>query len=429
MTTEVIKEIEEKIEVLYSSLMKRPLQVLDIFNDFFGEENVDMQKYPDLPTFKEWINNEPVCNFIRGTLGVKDWETQRLRPITELPDELALKIVDLLPHSSTLERIGESIFNNIFIIVHFPHVRITNEHDRYVDINHLWARIKIDYKGSMAGRFTLNRSEYTLLHLRENYMHSHVCDIPFGDFTLFQTPCTGDGPINSTISTLNRAFDEDMWNMFCLELSKYVTVESIAGRPYHYLERLGTETMRSGGTEYTTYLSMGYYSDSISEHDIKEFVKYFINSKCLKFNYVNGSFSVGMPYTDFIISISNKFIEWYNNQYNKGEVSATLGTLKRYKVLKECIIEGNNIYYENSINNNINFSHYIGEKVCMFKGREITIDITDAIREENNNRSLTLNPRIALYILTIILKVLNYRYGRNKAIYKGNQISTEVRYL
>lgn len=171
MTTEVIKEIEEKIKVLYSSLMKRPLQVLDIFNDFFGEENVDMQKYPDLPTFKEWINNEPVCNFIRGTLGVKDWNTQRVRSIAELPDELALKIVDLLPHSSTLERIGESIFNNISIIVHFPHVRITNEHDRYVDINHLWARIKIDYKGNMVGKFTLNRSEYTLLHLRENYMH------------------------------------------------------------------------------------------------------------------------------------------------------------------------------------------------------------------------------------------------------------------
>lgn len=114
MTTEVIKEIEEKIEVLYSSLMKRPLQVLDIFNDFFGEENVDMQKYPDLPTFKEWINNEPVYDFIGRTLGVKDWDTQRVKPITELPDELALKIVDLLPHSSILERIGESIFNNIF---------------------------------------------------------------------------------------------------------------------------------------------------------------------------------------------------------------------------------------------------------------------------------------------------------------------------
>ena len=43
--------------------------------------------------------------------------------------------------------------------------------------------------------------------------------------------------------------------------------------------------------------------------------------------------------------------------------------------------------------------------------------------------NVILNINIALYILTTILKVLNYRYGRSKAIQGENQLGTEVRYL
>ena len=75
-------------------------------------------------------------------------------------------------------------------------------------------------------------------------MHSHISSIPFGNFTFFQSPCTGSGPINNTICSLSRDFDANLWRLFCLELSKYVEVESIAGTPYHRLEGL----TRGGGT-------------------------------------------------------------------------------------------------------------------------------------------------------------------------------------
>ena len=65
----------------------------------------------------------------------------------------------------------------------------------------------------------------------------------------------------------------------------------------------------------------------------------------------------------------------------------------------------------------------------MFKGKEITVDITDITRVENENKSIILDTQTALYILTTILKVLNYRYGRNKATHESNQFGTEVRYL
>lgn len=258
---------------------------------------------------------------------------------------------------------------------------------------------------------------------------SHISSIPRDNFTKFQNPCTGSGPINVTISTLNRDYDEDMWNMFCLELSKYVTVESVAGRPYHYLEALGTDNMEAGIDRFVTYLCPYYHGDTLPIYKLRDFVRHFINTKKLKFNYVNGSYSIGMSLPEYIILISNEFISWYNDLFNKGEVTNTFDNLKTGRLLRECIISNGKIYYETGITNMDNYLGYIGEKVCMFKGREITISITDITEVRNENKSIILNTQTALYILNIILKVLNYRYGRETDATEGNQLGTKVRYL
>lgn len=433
MSGETIKLIEEKIEELYNSLMDKPLRVLGIFNDFFGEDKVDMQGYWSLDKFKSWMNIEPLSTYIPDSnivsMNMNGWSMYKTWSITDLPGDQVEKVVNVLTNTTVKERIGNAKFNGIFILVHFPHVRVTNEHDRFVDINHLWAKVKVSYNGTLNGGFTLNRSEYTLLHIRSHYMHSHINSIPTGDFTQFQNPCTGKGPINGTISTLNRDYDEDMWNMFCLELSKYVTVESVAGIPYNYLEKLGTNDMEVGVDRFITYLSPNYYESVITPDKFREFVRYFISSKKLKFNYANGSYSIGMSLIEFIVLISNEFIKWYNDQFNKEELTAKFADLKRHGILRECIIDNGKIYYDRGGNNVNNYAQYIGKKVCVFKGREITVDITDIAEVRNENKSIILNTQTALYILNIILKVLNYRYGRNKATHESNQLGTEVRYL
>ena len=265
--------------------------------------------------------------------------------------------------------------------------------------------------------------------MEDSHLTGHIHSIPTNDFTKFQNPCTGSGPINGTISALNRDYDEDMWNMFCLELSKYVTVESVAGVPYNYLEKLGTHDMEAGVDRFITYLSPNYYRSVITPNKFKEFVRYFINSKKLKFNYVNGSYSIGMSLIEFIVLISNEFIKWYNDQFNKEELTAKFASLKRHNILRECIIDNGKIYYDVSRNNVNSCAQYIGRKVCVFKGREITVDIADIVGVRNENKSIILDTQTALYILTTILKVLNYRYGRDKATHEGNQLGTEVRYL
>ena len=433
MSGEAIKLIEEKIEELYNSLMDKPFRVLSIFNDFFGEDKVDMQGYLRLDEFKSWMNIEPLSAYIPSSnivsMDNNDWSIYRTQTITDLPEDQVEKVVNGLTNITVKEIIGNVVFGEIFILVHFPHVRVTNEHNKFVDINHLWAKVRVMYDGTLSGRFTLNRSEYTLLHFRSHYMHSHISSIPKSDFTQFQNPCTGSGPINGTISTLNRDYDEDMWNMFCLELSKYVTVESVAGRPYHYLEKLGTNDMQAGEDKFITYLFPNYCVNDILSDKFKEFVMYFINSKKLKFNYVNGSYSIGMSLIEFIVLISNEFIKWYNDQFNKGKLTTKFEDLKKHGILRECIIDNGKIYYDRSINNANNYAQYIGKQVCMFKGKEITVDITDITKVGNENKSIILDTQTALYILTTILKVLNYRYGRNKAIHESNQFGTEVRYL
>ena len=434
MSGETIKLIEEKIEELYNSLMDKPLRVLSIFNDFFGEDKVDMQGYWSLDKFKSWLKIESLATYIPDgnivSMNRNDWSIYKTYAITDLPEDQVEKVVNVLTNTTVKERIGNAKFNDIFILVHFPHVRVTNEHDRFVDINHLWAKVKVMYNGTLNGGFTLNRSEYTLLHIISDYLHSHIRSIPINDFTKFQNPCTGSGPINGTISALNRDYDEDMWNMFCLELSKYVTVESVAGTPYHYLERLGTNDMEVGVDRFITYLSPGYYAGSIIAPDkFREFVRYFINSKKLKFNYVNGSYSIGMSLIEFIVLISNEFIKWYNDQFNEGKLTAKFADLKRHGILRECIIDNGKIYYDGGRNNVNSYAQYIGKKVCVFKGKEITVDITDIAEVRNENKSIILNTQTALYVLTTILKVLNYRYGRNKATHEGNKLGTEVRYL
>lgn len=434
MSEENIKRFNESVHSLYNTIMDKPLQVLGIFNDFFGADKVDMQGAWDEDRLRSWLEVEPITSYLyRGNSNVtsSEWDTYHTKSIMDLSQSEFEWALSSLSHEDTIANIISSAFRGIFILVHFPHVRITNEHDRYVDISHLWAKIKITTEGTMNGNFTLNRSEYQAIHFMSNYMHSHVSSIPRGDLTQFQSPCTGDGPINSTMSSLYREFDSDLWQLFCLELSKYVTVESISGRPYHYLEKIGTGNMDTGISSFIAFDTPIMYWDYSTEsrNKLKEFVKYFIQGNHLKFNYVNGSYSIGMSFIEFIVLISNEFIKWYNGQFNDKEMNDTLEDLKRANVVRECIISNGKIYCNSSRFNVNNLTSYIGKKICTFKGVKITLNIVDVSEVNVENKSIILDPQTALFILNQILKVLNYRYGRKTANHAEYQIGTEVRYI
>lgn len=166
--------IESKIEELYSLIMDKPNQVLAIFNDFFGEDKVDMQRFISVDELKSWFDVTPIYDYIpRDLLGMsrEDYDTYGRESLTDFKDELLELVLNQLCSEQIIDNIGQMNFSSGFILVHFPHVRVTNEYGRFVDINHLYAKVKVLYDGSMDGYFTLNRAEYTYLHISNNYMH------------------------------------------------------------------------------------------------------------------------------------------------------------------------------------------------------------------------------------------------------------------
>ena len=419
--------IEDRLEEIYSTLMLIPNQVLDIFNNFFGEDRVDMQGFPNIDEFKKWIDNSTVGELVSRyseVFNTRKYDEYREKKLTELSDEEGILMLN-----NAVNYIKEMKFKKGFILVHFPHVRITNEYDKFVDIDHLYAKVKILADGTIDNYFALNRAEYSYLHISNGYMHSHVNNIPIWDFTDFQVPCTGSGPINDTISNLSREYDPDIWELFCLELSKYVEVESIEGTPYHRLENIGTYNRTEVMDKFKLCNTLPRHYGESTKPMFKDFITHFIKQGKLKFGYKDGSYSIGMSFADYILTISNEFIDWYNECFRNRKYGHTLANLMDRHILRKYIIANGKLYDYETVDNMELFRRYVGRKICTFKGRDVLLNITD-IGNIRDNSSTVLDIPLALYILAKILKVINYRYGKSKHTdSEGNPVSETIRYI
>lgn len=427
--------IINKIRELYKNLMYFPCKILDIFNDFYGEERVDMQGFLDFDEFLKDLCSHPIRYFfeteseVYSTTEFISSSIETKNAIIELVNNGALNSyidssVELATYFTPLltSRIIES--REGFILIHFPKVRITNENGRYTDITHLWVKVPIKMNGLSKGYFTMNRSEYSVAHLKSNYLHSHVNGIPFGVFSEFRWPCLGSGPIRDTIITLSIGFNEPVWNLFCLELDKYVRVESLSGIPYKSLERITEDNLIIGEEDFSMCNVVKYTKIDITF--IRDFIRYIIRNKNLKFNYVQGSYGFAMSYIDFRILISNEFISWYNEKYNAGLCNRGFTELLNDGILCKCIID-NKIYYISNVSNNDDISKYEGEYICTFKNEPITLHILQEDKPHSNNVLLVDNGLVE-YIARAILIVVNYKYGQEREI-EENGVSASTIYL
>lgn len=371
------------IKKAYDAVVKKPLEILEVFNDFFGEDAVDLQGLITLEEFE--------------SLGARN----RTIPFLDVNRE------------------------HPFILVHWPAVRITNEHDKYEDITHLFAKIKLTYSGKMYERFSLNRSEYTVKHMVCSYMHSHVSNIPTWDFSAFQQPCTGSGPINTTMYSLWDRYDIDIWRLFCLELDKYVHVESLAGVPYHRLEELTirgnrrSSSLRRVANKMIIVNSEGNFTTEerrLCYPALAEFTVYLINRNVLKFAYTGDCFGLAMSPEEFYTVISNEFINWFNKKYAGNPTRRVCIILKSY--LKQ-VKRINGAFFVESGSGAVNLDnlrHYEAQHVCWFKGQSITVHISDLDERFNastdRNTVTLLKEDLACFIATKILNIINDKYGK-----------------
>lgn len=426
--------VEIKIQELYGLIMSKPYEVLEIFNHYYGEDRVDIQSFPTFEEFKGYVNISYITNILScEVLDIRPSEYRKLadKTLLTVPDNLIERVLEVITDTSVVDYLGRTYFNNIFILVHFPRVKITNENDKFVYANHMYAKICVSYNGSMISRFTLNRAEYSYDHISSDYMHSHISGIPLNNFTDFLSPCLGRGPIRSTISNLNREYDEDLWGLFCLELDKYIHTESIAGGPYRRLENIYTNNNSTSrlllSTDFKVVKRL-INSNSFNKDMCKVFTRYLLMSKKLKFAYNSEGYSIGMSFRDYIITVSNAFIDWYNEAFNNGIYTYSLEDLIRHNIVNKYKITSTKIIKEVSTRGT-NYSIYNGKKVCTFKGKDVLVKITDNINTEDVNTSILLNSDIALYILTKILYILNYKYGKQESTQEENRTNKKSKIL
>lgn len=399
---------KEEEDTLYNTLLSKVNAVYNIFSNFYGEDRVDLQAI---------ISKETVIGWGNGRLKIN-------------PN------ISFATLSDSIERSAACNPPSIpFILIYFPQVTITNEYGDSVDITELYAKVCIDYKGSLCGKFGLNRAEYTTDQMKSNYMHSHVDVIPRNNFTEFRTPCTGTGPINNTICTLNRGYDEDFWNLFCLELSKYVTVESIVGTPYHRLTTIGAENNTTTHELRSFYNKYVYSSDEPTIKLINSFTRHIIEEKILKFRFETDTYTLATSFVETTVTLSNEFIKWYNVNFFKeannntdnihAEFHHNIGMLFSMCFLFKGIVTANKIVViDNDVQNLVEtYTNLEGTRICMFKGSAVTLHIiTSNTRVTDDNKSILLNNNIISFIIFRILRILNYRYGREKKINTGERI-------
>lgn len=124
-------------------------QVYEVFQNYFGESQTDLQNLPSDDDIAEVLDN-------KGVLMRED--------------------------GSCYEANGNK-FNSVknalavwkpFILVYWPKVKVTNENNRSICIQDLYAKIELDSKGNIPTEnrgFLLNRSTYPMDQWMCAYMH------------------------------------------------------------------------------------------------------------------------------------------------------------------------------------------------------------------------------------------------------------------
>ena len=354
--------------------------VYDIFKDFFNKVRVDLQVNK---RFKSYFDN-----------------------LLEEPSEFTLnKLSDYnLNTKSAIADFINTYYHEppFYIFVHFPNVTITNEHNDSINIKDLYARIPIYWNGTLNNRFEMIVTTYTRTLFNAGYCHSHLHTL-YGNKPTFDTPCLGTGPLVETCKVLTLNFTEDNWKLFCVELSRYVTVESLLGTPYY---RMTNITNKSSNKPIKVYNAPNYIWDH--KELLVETIHNLISKKLLNFKYVNGEYNFANSEAELIRIISNEFIAIYNNKFNKKEVNETLLQLANRSFVIKVKYYNNNYYYTGRIVNKIPSDAVL----FTFKGKEIKTIITDDITDIKE--IFILNPDKISYIATKLLEFININYGKEQ---------------
>lgn len=376
-------------------------EVYEIFQNYFSPERTDLQGLPTDEELSETLE-------MSGVLSPGQ---------TEIPEEKLEECMNAVNRASKAD-----------IIIHWPVVNITNETGHSVRIYDLYAKVVINCEGKIPywnHGFELNRATFQKIQYLSGYVHSHVPRLYNRDLPKWEDPCLGSGPIGRTIATLKGRPEEEFWMLFCKELDLYVTVESLTGGPYIKMEDIGNKDTLldySGYSEDTAYRN----HISVSVRDkcvtiINGLLIQYLKKGHIKFAFKEGKFQPGMDYFDYMIDLANTFIGWFNEWGTKEEME----TLFSEKILVECVAV-NRKFCKVGTRPTIDL-RLEGTVLFKFKGQEVKLHILPDYENQQQQRTIILNNRVAMYILHTILRILNYRFkNENNSGQQSRQRSDNV---
>lgn len=437
------QELKEWLTTIINEEETNAIQVGEVISDYFGEELVDVQ-IPDVDeTINRVLHDMPIQLLVtiqdsnEDTVTLIDYEDNLvIIPRQEYLDNSSKYILDDDINSIYIPLVKRNIERTIAhfiqglripIIIRFPRVRVTNENDKFIDITELYARVKIKSNGKLAEVFTLMRTEYTMVQWESHYSHSHM---PSTDFR-WQEPCLGSGPIRGTQQSLWDHFNLDIWGLFCYELSKYVTVESLAGVPYKRLENVGNGNNLD--VEYNkTYLAPPTFRGITNI--LSAFYDYFIREFNFPLSFTNGAYVLGDSVLNFAIHVTDLFANWYNKEASMGHYSITLEQFKVRHLLEEVIIKNSKIYSPRRENSSASrVPEMQGRELFEFKGKMVTANFIGAPEEnDTNNTVLLLHGDVISFLISKILRIINYKYEEhqdNSDSSGSEEVTTNKKYL
>lgn len=379
MTEELVNEIKKLWEEDKIPRIEIQKKILQVFTEYFSEALVDSS----LDSYEKIV--------------------QRLDRI-DIEDTYKN---EGLPWLITMcDTVVNSLLN---VIVRFPHVTVTNEHNNSIDITELYARVSIDCSFCNHVRLKMMRTEYSIEQWMSGYSHSHLSGLCRTDED-WKSPCLGSGPLNDTInkvSTPDIPLEErlEYFGLFCYELDKYVKVESIEGIPYIRLESVGL-----GNSKITlgNNVREWYPFSGTTKAILEDFYKYFIFEYDFKFSYINGQYIAGEPLLRLMMEMSQYFANWYNKEgyskYKKSLSDLSVNILVKYKISNGQLYTGGRHIAQADIDT-INAEN---REMLVFKGRPVTLRIYG--NAKSSNELYLLNAVIFDLFYTRILTIINYEY-------------------
>lgn len=411
--------IEEAKRLILDKILKKPREVLDVFNSFFGEDKVDFQFYRGFIIDKLEQASRKYLLDSRYPL-----TTDYLNKVDNL--EADGSICSALKHIGELNPPGisedlliwfiylnlESILDyhgydfDLSIIVYFPEVTITNEIGQSHKMQDVYTKTIVEANGCIQGYMQLTKTTFSLPEYKCGYVHSHLpkwfAEGPYATPLGFSKPCFGSGPIKSTMSTLSVDYEPDMWYLYCAEMQKYVETESLKGGPYIRMKDMWASSIRLDN--FTLHGLMGSGSSFMDIIDFPEFMRYLLDNRVLRFNFDGQIYRLGMSFTDAYLAISRAFDSYFSDINIRIRSSQWTYYLATY-------IVGDYTLSEPVALDKVS-DEETEDAILYFKGKAVKLKILGSYNVSKDNITRALNIVIVSSIVNVILRLINNKYGK-----------------